>query len=913
MQGDATSWRVTQSNITVAQAGTGNLTVADGAVVTIENGTLKIGSTSTGVGHVKITGAGSQISSQGTTGTDYMAVGIAGQGTLEVNDGASVEAHTTILGFDSMGKGTLTLDGAGTEARSNNYTMVGYLGKAVATVSNGATLRDDGASGIRIAFAAGSTGVLNIGAAADQAATGAGNIVANGGIAFGDGAGTLVLNHTDNNYVLAPGITGTGNIDVLAGRTTLQGDSSGFNGQTSIQGGQVLLTGKLGGSMQIGANGLLQVGDGVTNGDLTADTVNDGTLIFDQAGNYDYTGALSGSGGLVKRGDGTLTLSGDYQYKGTTTVQGGIVSLAAQLDPNTDLLIDGGTFDLAGKTQTVAGLAGNSGELALGATGNLTVNQNQDSRFGGILSGAGTFNKAGTASLNLTRVSSFNGLVNVDSGRLLVNGELPATIIVHDKSVLGGSGTAGAVIVRQGGTMAPGNSIGTLRVNGNVQFDAGSIYEVEVDAAGNGDRIEATGSAQINGGTVQVLAEAGNYSPATRYLILEATGGVTGRFENAVSNFAFLNPSLAYDANTVRLALIRNDTSFAQVAQTLNQRATAGALESAFAAGSPVNQALVTSTAEQARQAFDALSGEVHASTLSVMAQQSEALRRTALNRLDVDAKGPQLWVQATGGLSHLSSNGNSASVRVRNAGGLSLGVDTDLGPARVGVAASYATSDVKVDDRHSSADTEALSASVYAGMRVGAVAVRAGASYSDLDVKTSRNATLGALSEHLSAKYGGKATTLFGEVGYPLQLAGGDVIEPFAGMNALWLKNDAFDENGGSLALHGEGRSRGYSWSTLGVKGNFALGKDRPVMINATVGWQHALSSRNVESRLAFAQGGPAYTIQGAPLAKDAALLGLDVDWQLSPATQIGIGYSGSLTNQGSSHAAHAVLRTRF
>ena len=82
---------------------------------------------------------------------------------------------------------------------------------------------------------------------------------------------------------------------------------------------------------------------------------------------------------------------------------------------------------------------------------------------------------------------------------------------------------------------------------------------------------------------------------------------------------------------------------------------------------------------------------------------------RTALNRLDVDAKGPQLWVQATGGLSHLSSNGNSASVRVRNAGGLSLGVDTDLGPARVGVAASYATSDVKVDVRIVAATNEHL------------------------------------------------------------------------------------------------------------------------------------------------------------------------------------------------------------
>src|SRR5690606_12098802 len=106
----------------------------------------------------------------------------------------------------------LALDGAGTEARSNNYTMVGYQGTATATVSNGATLRDDGTGGIRIAYAAGSTGTLNIGAAAGQTATGAGHIVTSKGIAFGSGTGKLVLNHTATDYVLAPGISGNGTV-----------------------------------------------------------------------------------------------------------------------------------------------------------------------------------------------------------------------------------------------------------------------------------------------------------------------------------------------------------------------------------------------------------------------------------------------------------------------------------------------------------------------------------------------------------------------------------------------------------------------------------------------------------------------------------------------------------------------------
>ncbi len=76
--------------------------------------------------------------------------------------------------------------------------------------------------------------------------------------------------------------------------------------------------------------------------------------------------------------------------------------------------------------------------------------------------------------------------------------------------------------------LAPGNSIGTLTVNGNVTFAAGSTYRVEVDAAGANDRINATGTATINGGTVDVQASAGTYQASTQYTLLNAAGGRTG-------------------------------------------------------------------------------------------------------------------------------------------------------------------------------------------------------------------------------------------------------------------------------------------------------------------------------------------------------------------------------------------------
>ena len=116
--------------------------------------------------------------------------------------------------------------------------------------------------------------------------------------------------------------------------------------------------------------------------------------------------------------------------------------------------------------------------------------------------------------------------------------------------------------------MAPGNSIGTLNVNGNFVQGGGSTYQVEVNAAGQSDRINVGGTATLNGGTVQVLAQPGTYARNTTYTILNATGGVSGAYSGVTSNFAFLTPTLAYDANNVFLNLFQSTSAFAAGAQT---------------------------------------------------------------------------------------------------------------------------------------------------------------------------------------------------------------------------------------------------------------------------------------------------------------------------------------------------------
>jgi len=132
---------------------------------------------------------------------------------------------------------------------------------------------------------------------------------------------------------------------------------------------------------------------------------------------------------------------------------------------------------------------------------------------------------------------------------------------------------------------------------------------------------------------VQVLAQSGTYLRQTRYTILTASGGVTGTFTGATSNLAFLTPLLSYDPNDVFLTLVRNDITFASLAQTRNQRAVAEALDRS-APLTPLVQAVANLTPAGTLQAFDALSGEVHASAQATIIDDSRYARQAILGRL---------------------------------------------------------------------------------------------------------------------------------------------------------------------------------------------------------------------------------------------------------------------------------------
>lgn len=646
----------------------------------------------------------------------------------------------------------------------------------------------------------------------------------------------------------------------------------------------------------IGVIGMQFAADGyrIEDGSIALEGAGGQTII--QVGDHSAAGAdmtttiateLTGASALVKTDLGTLILTGTNSYTGDTRIDAGILQIG-----------DGGA------TGSIQGDVVNAGELRFARSDAVT--------FDGAISGAGTLRQMGDGLIDLTGNSSgFTGSTFVDAGTLAVSGTLGGSLAVLTGGRLQGTGTVGSTIVR--GTIAPGNSIGTLNIAGDINFLAGSVYEVEANAAGQADSLVASGTATIEGGTVRVLAGTGTYQPKTDYMILSA-GQVTGTFANVTSNMAFLDPSLSYDTGHVYLHLTRNDVFFADVAGTPNQVAAGQATE-ALGRDNPVFDAAVTLSAQQARNGFDQLSGEIHPSARTAMLEGSRFLRNAVWDRLRsaTDDVPGGMWGQAIGSWGHTSGDGNAARLG-RSTGGLLMGVDALAGESvRLGAVWGYDRTNIDVPARASSGKIDSFHLGAYAGGQWDRLSIRAGVSYSWQDIHTTRGAAFAGFADTLRGGYSGGTFQAFGETGYAIDL-GASRVEPFANLAYVRSHSVAFTETGGDASLSGAKAASDVFFSTFGLRGDtrFQLGRIS-ANLTAGAGWRHAFADTTSLTMMRFASGGDAFAIRGVPVARNAAILDAGLGLALSGHTNIAIGYSGQFGNALSDQTAKATLSVSF
>ncbi len=316
--------------------------------------------------------------------------------------------------------------------------------------------------------------------------------------------------------------------------------------------------------------------------------------------------------------------------------------------------------------------------------------------------------------------------------------------------------------------------------------------------------------------------------------------------------------------------------------------------------GGPTSNRLVTAVLNQsvdgARQAFDALSGEVYGSVHNAQAEEAQFARGAMLGRMrqasyagapgelgalgfagpqlayasghcgagvglsgeGTDAYGPSrdltFWSQGLGGWGHSDGDGNAASLTSRFGGFLS-GVDARFAESwRAGFAAGYVRTDLHANERASSAGIDSVQLGAYATGRLGVFNVRGGGSYSFDDIDASRGIFFPGFTDQTKARLHGNVGQVFGEVGYGMAF-GNFALEPLAGLAYVHLRNGSFIESGGAAALTGSATHENMGYTSLGLRlaSIMPLANGTVLVPRATVAWQYAFGDVTPSAALAF------------------------------------------------------------
>jgi outer membrane autotransporter protein len=915
--------------------GTGGTTVnATGTVTGIGDTGISVtnGSTTTGgltVNAAAVSGGinGIYTTNLGGGGTTVNAAGVvtgtspAGAGISALN-GSTATGLTVNAGTVSGGDG-IVASNQGTGGTTINATgaVTGMSRVGIAAVNystaNGMTVNAAAVSGVRA------------GIVAENEGSGTTRVTATGNVAAGvQGYGIQAVNGTVH-FNADGAITGVDPSKGTSLTVNATNVTSGFIGIYANNQGtgttSVTSTGAVTGSSNTG----IYATNGATATSLTVNAAAvsggfDGIYANNQGAG---TTSITTTGIVQGRTAGIDALSAGQAIGITITGAGAEVRNTSQSPADVAIAAAGGAVTLTNQARL-------TGTVLLGDLGNLMINS-------GIWTTAGGTNSFG---------ASTNSLVNQQGGTIVAAVAGAATPVTTSFDGLTSFTNRGLLTLQNGvaGDIA--------HFSGNMTSVAGSVQAIDLNKAGQSDRVIVDGKATITGTTLNI-ANQGGYTVGTRYTVLTATGGLTGTYASltgAVTS-AFLGVVDSYDANDAYLNVVQIG-GLASAGQTRNQIATAGGLSTLPSANALYQAILKIPTPGQARAAFDSLSGEVHASAQTALIDDSHFIRDAAVDRIrqSFEAVGAPsmpmmayaadaaptsdaidamayamptkavplairtpastlaIWGQTFGSWSRTGGDGNAAKLD-HSTGGVITGFDSIVAETwRLGLLAGYSRSNFSVTDRASSGQSDNYHVGLYGGTQWGAIGFRTGAAYTWHDITTARSVALPGCGDNLRADYTAGTTQVFGELGYRLDV-NRVALEPFANLAYVNLRTDGFTEQGGLAALTGSGSSADVTFTTLGARAStgFMLGSVNATA-RGTLGWSHAFGDVTPFSTPAFA-GSNAFSIAGVPVARDTAVVEAGLDFALTRAATVGIFYGGQFGNNASEQSVRGNLLVKF
>lgn len=908
---------------------------------TVNAGRFSVGSANDGQGTANVSG---------TLNTDRVTIGSAGKGTLNI-DGGTVNTGTGVttpvsIGSTATGKGEVNVTNGG------NWSVTG--GMTIGGSGNGKLLVDNGQVN--------STGLVTIG----NNNGGSGSVVVNSnGIFTSDTAqlgnyhgsvGTVDINGgswTVQNYIRV-GNYGEGRLTIdnggtVTGKNIVVGNSSTGEGILNLNNGTIeanrIYQGTGSGSFTIDGGTV----KATANASRFIDGFNEvtigsnGATIDSNGFNVTSTSAFSGTGDLTKKGTGTLTLANaSSNFTGNTIVNGGGLNLTVA-----DAIANSATVHLKNNSSLTAyadqqfqDLRMDVGTSGINMNGyHLTLNKGE---LGAVVRNANTVTKNTTDTLNLNIADVLAGATTVDltAGNIESNYNQTInnlishtgtrfdvgnanTLTINNRLIGTGTLAGQQVVLGHNAVVSTGhNTIGILNIEGDLVFQAGARYEVETNPTNttDSDFIRVTGTADLTGGTVHHIGLNGNYLPIGEWKILEADNGLNGtQFAGLDQTYLFLDGQLIYGSDGglsewVKLQLTRNDVALTDYAYTPNQIATATGINGLKGTNNTLyNKVLGLSTQTNIADVYDQLSGEIHASLHGALLDYDRGFSRAMLQRLTHKGarQGYPLWltVDSYNNNANRGKGYNTARSKM-NTTGFTIGGETMLNKWVVGSALRYGNSDLKVNKRHSSADIDSYSLGVYAARAFGQWQLNLGGLYSWHEVDTERRIVEPSLAQILKSNYSVQSLQLFSELGYRIQLTDKTTVEPYLGVAWNQSRSKGFHEKGLDAALKARKVTNENVTSTVGTR--FQLQTAGKVSLELDLNWQHLYGDKTPDTRLSF-YGSNRFTINGAPVSRNALGTRLGALVTIAPKTNLRVGYDGLYGGATESHGGYLTLEYTF